>query len=79
MNAEDTACSAKLVVDCAKIDLLDTELSQERSTHDTRLYSDVQNALSNDRSINSRIRVALLAIRVEVALGSILITLIGGS
>jgi hypothetical protein len=76
MDAEDAAGPTKLVIHRAKVDLLDTELSQERSTHDARLYGDIQDALPDNRSIDPSVGMNLLPIRVEVSLGSIFVTLV---
>lgn len=74
VNAENTTSSTKLVVDSAEVDLFDTELTQHGGAHDARLDGNVESTLSDERSIDSRGRVKLLAIGVDVAVLGINIT-----
>ena len=76
MNTEDTAGTAKLVVDSAKIDLLDAKLSEEGCAHDARFDRHVENAFLDDGTRNALIWMNLLAVGVKMALGAVLITLV---
>ncbi|KAI6775073.1 hypothetical protein HG530_001831 [Fusarium avenaceum] len=76
MDAEDATSPTKLVIHRAKVDLLDTELSQERSTHDARFYGNIKNALPDNRSVDPGVGMDLLPIRVEVSLGTIFVALV---
>lgn len=78
MDAEDTASPAEFVIYGTKIDFLDTKLSKERSTHNAGFDSDVEDAFSDDGTINSRVRMPLLAIWIEVSLATIFVALIRG-
>lgn len=71
MNAENTSSSAKLVVDSTKVNLLDTKLAKKRGAHDARLDRNVKGALGNNRSVNARSRVKLLAVGEEVAVAGV--------
>lgn len=48
MNVQNASRTAKTLVPAAKVDLSHTVLSQGRSTHDTRLDSDVEVCLMKD-------------------------------
>lgn len=74
MDAEDTTGAAKLVVDSAEEDLLDTELAKHGRTHDARLDSYVKSALLDQRSVDSRSGMKFLAVRVDVAVFRVNIT-----
>lgn len=74
VNAEDTSRAPKLVVDGAKIDFLDAELAEHGGTHDARLNGDVEGALRDQRSVNMRGRMELLAVWVDMAILGIDIT-----
>lgn len=45
VDAENASGAAKLIVDGAKVDLLDAKLAKERGTHHARLHRDVEDAL----------------------------------
>lgn len=79
VDVEDSTATAELVVDGAEIDLLDAKLTEERSTHDARLNSDIENALLHDVGGHTLERDHLLAIRIEVALAAILIAFVRGA
>jgi len=74
VDAEDAASAAELVVYSTKIHLFDTVLAEKRGAHDTRLHSDVQDALCDDRLVHLRrgmeflpIGIYMSVLRVNVA------------
>lgn len=75
VNAEHATSSAKLVVDSAEVDLFDAKLSKQTGAHDTGLDCNVKSALSDDRAVDPRIEMKLLAVRVEVAFPDILVVI----
>lgn len=75
VDAEYTTSSAKLVVDSAKVDLLDAKLSKKTGAHDTGLDCNVKSALPDDSAVDPRIEMKLLAVRVEVTFPDILVVI----
>jgi hypothetical protein len=48
-DTHDTATATEAIVETAKVDGADAELTQDRGTHDAWLYGDVQVRLLEDR------------------------------
>lgn len=74
VDTEDTSRTPKLVVDGAKVDFLDAELAEHGGTHNTRLDSDVEGALRDQGSVNTRGGMELLAVWVDMAIFGVDIT-----
>ena len=77
MDAEDATCATELVVDGAKVYLFDAELAKQRRAHDAGLHGNVQNALADDLGVDTLETDEALAVRIQVALATVLVALVG--
>lgn len=73
MDAKNTTGAAKFVVDGAKVDLLDAELSKKTGAHDARFDRNVKNTLSQNGAFNSWGTVEFLSVGVQMTLSDVLV------